>query len=328
MSGWLAVTLLAGCVGAVAQPSNSPSSEPSYAPVHLNPVLYLPARQQSYDRKKFVDQYSAPPVLFSQPADPTPLIDPAALQQRTQADLQRQKHQEDLQKNWMLLTPEEILGVEDNSKKGQDDPDQNLTAEQRFIKRLEVSRINTNAAADHASLFGSNWREDNNLDSQIKDASSFFRSSQSSFSKVHTFDNPAVEEATFNKQPQQAPRSLWASSWSPPTETYSSYNNKPDPAQTAEMERFRQILSPPNPAPPKQLNAGSQSAGLYASPGTASASASGNSLGLGYAPLKDNIGRPKPLPSLFASPNDTPVVNNSRHPSLPPWLVNRSAGSF
>jgi len=327
MSGWLAVMLLAGCLRVLGQPSAATNDATSYAPVHLNPVLYLPLRQQQYDRKKFVDQYAAPPVLFSPPADPTPLIDPAMLQTQSRADLQKQKHQEDLQKNWMLLTPEEILGVEDKDKKGQDDPDENLTAEQRFIKRLEVSRINTNAAADHAALFDNNWRRDNNLDSQFKDASSFFRSSQSSFSKVHTFDNPAAEDATFNQLPQQAPRSPWASAWSPPPEAYSSYNNKPDPAQAAEMERFRAILSPANPAPPKPLNAGSQTAGFYSSPASASA-ASPSPLGLGYAPIKDNIGRPKPLPSLFASPNDKPAVDNSHHPAPPPWLVNRSVGTF
>ena len=328
MFAGLALTLLAGCFCALAQPTGSTNGASAYTPVHLNPVLYLPARQPQYDRKKFTDQYAAPPVLFQQPPDPVRLIDPEMLQQRTQADLQRQKHQEDLRKNWMLLTPEEILGVEDKDKKWQDDPDQNLTAEQRFIKRLETARINTNAAADHATFYDNNWMQDNGLDAKFKDAGAFFRSSQSSFSKVRTFDNPAVADAAFNQVTPQAPRSPWASAWSPPTEAYSSYDNKPDPARAAEMERFRQILSPADPAPPKPLNAGSQTVGFFTAPAAASASASANTLGHGYTPIKDNIGRPKPLPSLFASPYDKPVVDTARHPTLPPWLINRTAGNF
>ena len=327
-SGWLAVLLLAGGRAVEAQPVAGTNIGPVYAPVHLNPVLYLPAQSQSFDRKKFVDQYAAPPVLFSQPAPAMTMVDPTALQTRTPADIQRQKHQEDLQKNWMLLTPAEILGVPED-KKGEDDPDQNLTAEQRYMKRLEMSRMDTNGTPAHTSLFDkSNWRTDNDYGSQLKNANGFFRGSQSSFSRVTTFEKPVTADDGFRQLPQTAPPSPWASSWAPPAEVTTLYEkNKLEQARVAEMARFRQILSPADLVNAKPLNAGNPTAGRRSDSQFPPASAV-SPWGSGYVPVKDNIGRPKPLPSLFAAPSEKPPVDHSRHPSPPPWLAKPGGGNF
>jgi len=316
LSVWLTAALLVGGRCALAEPQGSGTNDSdSYAPVHLNPVLYLPAQQEGRQLKKFSDQYTAPPQIFSRPAPPQMLVmDPAAAIQ-SPAEMQRRKKLADDQKNWMLLTPEEILGIKDESK-SPDDSEQNLSAEDRFLRRLEQSRMTTNNSPAHSSLFENDWRKDSTLDEQFRQGNIWSRSADSYYSRTAPFDPMAPKAASNDTQDRQltpagAP-SAWASAWTLPTDT-----TKPDPARIAEMERFRQILSPPEapvvkPANPFAREATHNTDPLFDTPTAA------NPLGHGYAPLKDNVGRPV-KPTLFSLPKN-PVISPGFHPTAPPWL--------
>jgi len=313
---WLAAAVLAGGRCALAESDEAGTNgASSYTPVHLNPVLYLPAQQEGRQLKKFADQYTAPPQIFSAPPPPQLMVVDPAVANQSPAQLQSRRKQADDQKNWMLLTPEEILGIKDDSK-GPDDPEQNLSAEERYLKRLERSRMVTNNFPARSSLFENDWRKGSSLDDQFRQGNIWSRSAASYYSRTAPF-NPLAPKAESNDNadhqlnPAGTP-SPWASAWALPGD-----NPKPDPARVAEMERFRQILNPPEAPvvkPPDPFTGGTarEADPLFATPTAA------NPWGHGYAPLKDNVGRPV-KPTLFTVPT-TPVVSPGLHPSPPPWL--------
>ena len=184
--------------------------------------------------------------------------------------------------------------------------------------------MTTNNSPAHSSLFENDWRKDSTLDEQFRQGNIWSRSAASYYSRTTPFD-PLAPKADSNDTPDHQVNpagtpSPWASAWALPTDTA-----KPDPARIAEMERFRQILSPPEaPAvkPPNPFAQGTtrDADPLFATPTTA------KPLGQGYAPLKDNVGRPV-KPSLFTLPT-TPVVSPGFHPAPPPWLNQPSFPHF
>ena len=228
MFGWLAMLSLAGVWTASGQPDPAPvaPTNPDNAPgkgpantVQLHRVIYVHAGDSGnlLQQRKFVDQYAAPPQLFPVDATPDPQYMPPTIQISNE-EIARQRHAADNDKNWMLLTPEEILGIKDETK-GADDSEQNLSAEDRFLKRLEQSRMTTNNSPAHSSLFENDWRKDSTLDEQFRQGNIWSRSAASYYSRTTPFD-PLAPKADSNDTPDHQVNpagtpSPWASAWAP-----------------------------------------------------------------------------------------------------------------
>ena len=270
---------------------------------------------------KLSDSSRAPTPLFGrQPntgydllpgAKPPPPLSP---EQARQAE----KYFDD-QKNWTLLTPAEIMGVPTVEKMlGIPDPDQNLSAEERHLKRRSQQRsmAATNALArwNHAgnqedSPFGAPHGE------QKRNAAGelIVPNSQKTAGGFLTGQADTVLTA----EEERRANSPWVSAFAAPSLP------KPDRAQQAAMERFRAMMEPPAPEKPLVAtlvvpapNPNFQPLPKY------------NPAGNSYRPVQDGIGRPTGLmplptvtgvrPSSVNPPKAKPLVEP------PPWVAEQN----
>lgn len=281
--------------------SNVPSLT-ARPPTLLNPA---PAAKAPID-------FGAPPEIETMPMPP--MVSPA--------QAQRMQRQLDEQKNWALMTPEQILGVPTPEKiLGLQDRDmfgrpKRQTVEEQFYERQDQSRVRTNnyTAADSTSRGGppdSQWLQGNTkllnpaaggpgnstlmdqflkgtadkaADSAPVPAGGWFRTFGSPAPPVKS----APEQQTAAEQYQQL------------------FRSQPSSDDAVKVSAFEGPLYSTHPAK-------ASSAGQFASP-----------LGAAYAPLNNVIGLPAaaaPLPGLLAPTNRmllTPAPEWK--PQSAPWL--------
>ena len=333
MFGWLAMLSLAGVWTASGQPDPAPvaPTNPDNAPgkgpantVQLHRVIYVHAGDSGnlLQQRKFVDQYAAPPQLFPVDATPDPQYMPPTIQISNE-EIARQRHAADNDKNWMLLTPEEILGVA--PEKAANDPDRNLTAEERYLKRNAAVQTGTNDSTGQlAAKKNDLTRGENNFDSFDRNDNNRNDNNGNSWSRngqnrLTAADRQALGADAVARMTAEAPNSPWANSiWgTPQTE---------DPVQAAlkqkaDMTQFQHLLAPENPAT-KTGHFGEAAATPNVFNPQPNTPAQANTAAETYSLLKDNIGRPAPKPTLLPPPTTKPsYYEEHRHkPEAPPWL--------
>jgi hypothetical protein len=222
----------------------------------------------------------------------------------------------DRRKNWMLLTPaeilgaatpEKILGIQEHDAAGRP---KNLTALERYTERQnQTPPVNTNTNAFPTWNFS---------DKQPDTLNSIPGGSGSPDNMASSLLNPAPDDQTFAGQNES---NNWSKLFGSPS---------PSPvvtmAQQTDMDRFRQLLKP-----------GSSSTAAAATPSlsgikiplpqTALSSGLGQSaltpVGASFTPLNSGIGKPAEmpkLPSIWSLSLTSPPSAAAWAPQQPPWL--------
>jgi hypothetical protein len=220
----------------------------------------------------------------------------------------------DNRKNWTLMTPEEILGVPTAAKiLGVPDPDddQNLSATERYIKRMNreskaVSATNALGAEDDSWL-GSDAKKDQR---KIQPGGIFDNQIWGNAPKQTDIERQAAEQKT---------ESIWTSAFPHPMQA-----PKPDPQQLAEKERFEILLgTAAPPKPPGEVMLSTKPILPVVDPNM-QVLPEANAAGGTFSSLRDNASRPigiMPLPSITARPRPISTrVQESYAPKLPPWM--------
>lgn len=239
----------------------------------------------------------------------------------------QQQRQRENQKNWTLLTPEEIMGLPAPDEKtseqifGGDAQSENLTPEQRYLLRQDraaaiaaTNALNSWGASESSNPFGQ--ADANGLSAQPD--------SRTGFGPAKTFNSIFAPQTTMFNQANQPgsskPVSQWTSAFNVPVAAPA-----PSDAQMASMDRFRALLgSAPPPVSPANGLPGQ-------TPLTASANSS-TSLGqfdalgrplMNPANPDNNLSQPTGLSQLKQLPGYRPAPPPQKSlVQLPPWLRN------
>ncbi|HEY4417553.1 MAG TPA: hypothetical protein VGO57_17810 [Verrucomicrobiae bacterium] len=234
----------------------------------------------------------------------------------------------DRRKNWMLMTPEEVMGVPTPEKMfGLPDKDQLLTPEQRFLKRQEDARadLSSSDANNSSSGFGSKSKDDNNPFGQNKSDSLFSRNNNDSDAdsfaalKLASQSSAAGSDSSFGALRRiSSPNSSDSFSGL----VFPSTPKTDDSAQIADMERFRALLGSSQPANTSPIN----DPALTSAPVVDSKRPVSQFDALGHwTSGADNFNKlmtPATVAGLSGSvPKPAPVKRESWQPQLPPWLL-------
>jgi hypothetical protein len=254
------------------------------------------------------------PFSFSGSAVDTPL--PAGAPVVSPAETLRMQDLLDRRKNWMLLTPaeilgattpEKILGIQAHDAAGRP---KNLTALERYNERQnQTPPANTNANAFPT------W----NFSDKQPDTLNFIAGGLGSSNNLaNPLLNPAPDNQTFDGQNGN---NSWSKLFGSPS---------PSPVVTLEqqtnMERFRQLLKPGSSS--TAAAATPSLSGIKISlPQTALSSGLGQSaltpVGALFTPLNSGVGKPAEmpkLPSIWSLSLTSPPSAAAWAPQPPPWL--------
>ena len=287
-------------------------SSPENDTVFSNLPSLSPKPPESPD---FGNTLQAPPSFnFSGPSVDTPL--PVGVPVFSPAEALRMQELLDRRKNWMLLTPaeiigattpEKIMGIQERDAAGRP---KNLTALERYTERQnQTPPVNTNANAFPTWNFSDQQPDTSNsipggLGSPNNLAGSLF--------------NPAPDNQIFAGQNGNNNWSKLLSSPSPsPVVTL---------AQQTDMDRFRQLLQP-SPSSTAAAATPLLSGIKISLPQTALSSGLGQSaltpVGASFTPLNSGIGKPAEmpkLPSIWSLSLTSPPSAAAWAPQPPPWL--------
>ncbi len=224
----------------------------------------------------------------------------------------------DNQRNWTLMTPEEFMNVPTAAKiMGLPDPDQNLSADERYMKRQDQQR---NASATNgmsrARYFGAD--EDSSLapwsDKKKKD-----REATAELGQGRSTAKLSPLEAEQQKRWAESP---WVNAFNLPAPT-----PKADKEQQAGMERFRAMMQSPQ-AERTELPttaSGFQPSAARVADQKLQALPGYNPAGSSYQPVHETASRPMgitPLPTVtgFTPPSgNAPKQKPKPLVQAPPW---------
>jgi len=287
-------------------------SSPENDTVFSNLPSLSPKPPESPD---FGDTLRAPPPFsFSGPPVDTPLLPGVPVV--SPAEALRMQDLLDKRKNWMLLTPaeilgattpEKILGIQERDAAGRP---KNLTALERYTERQnQTPPVNANTNAFPTWNFS---------DKQPDPLNSIPGGLGSPDNLASPLLNPAPDNQTFAGQNEN---NNWSKMFGSPPPSPS-----PSPAvilaQQTDMERFRQLLMPGSSSTTPSLS------GIKISlPQTALSSGLGQSaltpVGASFTPLNSGIGKPAEmpkLPSIWSLSLTSPPSAAAWAPQPPPWL--------
>jgi hypothetical protein len=273
-------------------------------------------------------------VIFSKPADNGPAEPASSLElpdetssqpfrslagpsqrfplPQADANAALQKELED-RKNWTLMTPEEIMGVQTPEQifgLTEQDPDKNLSPEERYLKRREKAET----AAETNALSGANGWEH-------KDLGLF---DQPDTSDPFSPQYKQTDSSTFSRIFSPAQTSLFGqkTASSKMTPVSSSSQAKADKEEEEEMARFRALIGevpPPSLSPTPALSVSSPSLQPLSQ---------FDALGHPVESRDSDLSKPNELTSLaqftgsYTPPKKT--KKPSWEPQAPPWLSDGS----
>ena len=287
-------------------------SSPESDTVFSNMPSLSPKPPESLD---FGNTLQAPPSFnFSGPSVDTPLL--VGVPVFSPAEALRMQELLDRRKNWMLLTPAEIigattpeklLGIQERDAAGRP---KNLTALERYTERQnQTPPVNTNANAFPTWNFS---------DQQPDTLNSIPGGLGSPNNMAGSLLNPAPDNQIFAGQNGNNNWSKLLGSPSPsPVVTL---------AQQMDMDRFRQLLQPGSSSTAAAATP-SLSSIKISLPQTALSSGLGQSaltpVGASFTPLNSGIGKPAEmpkLPSIWSLSLTSPPSAAAWAPQPPPWL--------
>ena len=282
--------------------------------------------------------YNAPHHFFNDYSPSLPLPRPVFLgnpDAATQDAINKRK-------NWMLLTPEQILGVqtpEDMLGKKKTDSDKNLSLEEQYLLRESQPVANTSTNGRSGSPMS--WRDSSNPFSQNNDDNDdrplFSRGAFASpddqsqpdstryfkqFLKANTGNGNSRDN---NKQKQAT---AWTSVFAQPAQP------KQTPAQLADMERFRAMMEPISPPDKSSDKTPTIKTSFSTTPAPDADSLFQpqpifNPAGRSVALIQDGITRPvgiKPLSGITGPEKIAPEAKPAWQAQLPPWLSDGPQG--
>ncbi len=271
--------------------------------------------------------YNAPHSLFNNFTPEVPL--PKPLFQNNNKNNAAVQAALDRRKNWTLLTPEQILGIQTPEEiLGVPDKnsDKKLSLEEQFLLRERQASVRsaTNGRVVNALLTGGlsdrNLFDNKNPNDELDPS----RREPVKQEPGARFFNKLLESQDSAGDPAQKNSSPWSSVFAQPSRA------KQTPEQLADMERFRSLMEPPAPAvnadvptrfsttrvPTPAPNPFLQPVPVV------------NPAGRGVQPLDNVFSRPmgiKPLPPI-STPAPTPTQKKADwEAQLPPWMQNSPA---
>ena len=291
-------------------------SSPGNDTVSSNVPTLSPKPLESQEVKNGSD-ISLPFDLNGPPDAPPPLAGSLTISSAEQAQAQDLS---DRRKNWILMTPaeilgattpEKILGIREYDAAGRP---KNLTALERYTARQnQMLSANSNAFQNGDS--SSDW----NFSRDRRDSSGVFNSINGGLENPLLNSKP--DDRTFARQSQNGDRSKLFDSPAPLP--------APDTAQQMNMERFRQLLgSSPSPVPaPAPSATPASNDKMFSlpdmSPDVNLGQSSLNPMDASFTSLNSGIGKPAGLPTL---PSAWGLSYTSSRPAAawapqsPPWM--------
>ena len=227
----------------------------------------------------------------------------------------------DRRKNWMLLTPAQILGVQSPEEvmQGQEPSGtKKLSLEEQFLLRAgqpataSPAKNRLNGTSERTADWDNTSTAQNTIDDENP-----FRPTPPKSEPSTRFFNPFLS-APASVAAEANTRSIWDNSFTQPTPP------KPTPDQIADQERFRALLSPSEPpAEQPQMPTRFSVAPTLAPDPFLQALPAVNPAGQGIAPLGNLFSRPagiQPLPGIRTPPPPPVASKPSWQAQLPPWM--------
>lgn len=272
-------------------------------------------------RQIHAGDYNAPRQLFSNPGPSLPLPPPLFLNQDPSVQDALNKR-----RNWMLLTPEEILGIKTPEEilgiKNPDD-EKKLSLEEKFL--LRQSRAAAGAATNGraGNLFG---KDDQNPFAKNQNDQNPFSSGPTATAdqkypnglprQWNQLFSPKVGDSFSGNDRRQ--ESAWTSAFAQPAQP------KITPEQLADRERFRALMEPSSPPDKPAPPPGYSTTVLPAPNPYLQPQPKFNPAGRSYSTLENNAARPmgiNPLPGI-TGPAPKPVEKRPSWMAQPaPWLT-------
>jgi hypothetical protein len=272
-----------------------------------------------------IDQFSSP-LNFQdnfQSASPVPTFDnPSTTPSPASGEEQQRQRRIERRRDWVLMTPAEILGVttpekvlkiQERDAAGQP---KNLTPLERYNERQQAKNAKTNDSylSNHPMPSGNFWSDKNNHTNAVS-----FNPSDNGLKNLRS--------TLFNNSPNTAlnndffanPGAVWSRLVDLPAPSPA-----PNLVQQADMDQFRQLLEPSSPPiGATTLTPG----GTTFSPQTLPASGFTQPLvspaGASFAPLSSGIGKPaglESLPGVTGQAGSQSAFTPSLLPQAPPWM--------
>lgn len=299
------------------------------APAQQTIIFSKPADLSSTKANSFLSgsqhqagDYNAPHSLFNDYTPDLPLPKPI-MRNNNDASV---KDALDRQKNWTLLTPEQILGIQTPEQiLGVPDRsgEKGLSLEEKFLLREQRSEAMTTSNSRAGNAY---WREtsDDNpfaVKKQNDENNPYRQTTQPGLPGTRNF-NPLfnLNEQSPGAVPEEKQRSHWNSVFFQPSPP------KPDPEQVADMERFRALMQPslPPDTAPGSTRYSATPAPAPAPDPYLQAVPVVNPAGRDIPPLANEYSRPtgiNPLPAV-STPVPKPVAAKpSWQAQPPPWTL-------
>ena len=289
------------------------------SPQSSNTLVRTPSLSpQTPDQPNFADELQAPNLFLQSqfPVQPLPMSQPQMISPDGQ---ERMKQLREDQKNWALMTPEEIFGVT-SSDTNAAAPGKNQSQIERYLERQKRFQ-----AGDTNSLRNDNPNSPGNFLHDRQSASAFDPDNNEPGNTAPGWSRFIASDQENRASTNQNENSGWNLFGSPQMQEMQQ-TTKPDLVQQAAMERFRQLLAPSSvavvEATPSPNSSFFPSAKLMSDPNMTQPDFMPNPAGASFTPLANGIGKPTgltPLPGIVV-PNLPAVAVPAWMPQPAPWL--------
>jgi len=317
----LATLLAAGTLPAPAQQTIVISKPADISPDKANNFMDSPSRRAN-------NSHNAPRSLFNNNVSPDLPAPRTVNYQPHDPAVQEALNK---RKNWTLLTPEEILGIQTPEQVLGISADKNktkLTLEEKFLQRQiktgptnGIGRADSPFSKDDNNPFTQNSRNREDRDVFSRDsARQLDERGDSSLTRLldHLNKNKTAQDPySISARRENSP---WASDFANPTTPPRSSD------QLSSMERFRAMLEPPPSAQPAGSTARFPTTPITKPDSYLQPQPKINPNGRTVTSLEDNSSRPTGITPLPGVTGSTPITAPKRpewQAQLPPWLVNK-----
>jgi hypothetical protein len=240
------------------------------------------------------------------------------------SDFERLQKLLDERKNWALLTPAEVLGIPTPEKiLGLPERDaagqkKDRTVAERYYERqnqLQAGRTN-----NYQNDLASRWNLPNDRDDRLN-GNGFNSANGNSGNPARNADSFFNDNTPDNNNAASSQKSDAGAGdfFATPTRPTTTANLE----QQAEMERFRQLLNPPQPV---TATTASSVKSVFSTPQTApdsffgQAPANQNPIGGSFTPLSSGVGGVPVVPGAPSQNTKSLTVTPSWAPQAPPWM--------
>ncbi len=269
----------------------------------------------SYRAKDF----NAPRVWFNDPMPNQPMPRPPVNNNNNAEAMAAMNRQ----KNWTLLTPEQILGIQTPEQTlglpDKNAEDKKLSLEEQFLLRENAAFEKNHNKEPANSTSGRTMDKDGFFSTAEKpDYYGSYHQSEQKEEPGAKFFNGLLSASRPEPRSEQNQGSTWNSAFTQPSQP------KPTTEQLADMERFRALMEPtPEPVQPVVQTRFAAAPAPTPDP-FLQASPSVNPAGRGLEPLGSSFSKPagiQQMPGINTPPPAPPTVRPSWQAQPPPWTI-------